>query len=141
MIEIEAQNVIDLKSRKPYRLVREEQIKARRKAKRQAKKELDEGRAEYREAILSSLRQITKLVEEGKLHGLILLAQEPKSKLFLTDVVLDERFVPAQDLFAFVGCLEALKLELSDASTMAPVLGLDGSVIDPEVNYIEDYEE
>lgn len=134
------ENVIDLKSRKPYQEVRRIDRKKRRQDKRRVKTEADAARQAHREAILSCLRQTTKLVEEGRLEGLIILSREPTTKLFLTDVVIDQRIIPANDLHSFVGCLETLKIELADAAAMAPALMLDGSTIDPaeQSEYIDD---
>lgn len=125
-------NVIDMKTRRPYWSVEKERKRANRSSKRRIKREQMEAREEHRDAMLSCLSGLTRLVQEDKLEGLLIIAREPTSKLFLTDVVMDDRIIPSNDLHAFIGCMETLKIELADAAAMAPALMLDGSVIDPE---------
>lgn len=133
-------DVIDIKTRRPWALARAEAQKARRKAKRQEKKEAKLGVEEHRAAMLEVLDGVRKLVEAGRLEGLLLIAREPTTKLFFTEIVLDDRIIPNNDLHSFVGCLETLKIELADGAAMAPALLLDGSTIDPEMEPPE-YEE
>jgi hypothetical protein len=133
-------DVIDIKTRRPWALARAEAQKARRKAKRQEKKEAKEGIEEHKAAMLEVLDGVRKLVEAGRLEGLLLIAREPKTKHFFTEVVLDDRIITNNDLHSFVGCLETLKIELADGAAMAPALMLDGSTIDPEMEPPE-YEE
>lgn len=134
--------VIDLKTRRPYWTVQREQKSAKRKARRLRKSEQDQARSEHQAAMLTCLTGLMRLAEEGKLEGLILLAREPKSKLFLTDIVLDERVIPPNDLHSFIGCMTTLQMELADAAAQsAPALLLDGSIVDPEqTEDFEDYE-
>lgn len=125
-------NVIDLKSRKPFAQARAEEAKRKRQAARQRRKSENDAVMEHRECVIDALEGVLTMVRAGKLEGLILIAREPKSKLFLTELVLDERVVLPNDLHAFVGIMETLKLELADsAAATAPALLVGGQVLDP----------
>jgi hypothetical protein len=134
------EKVIDIKSRRPYAVAKAEEAKQRRAAKRQAKKQWSEVREEHKSVLLEVLDQVRARVADGKLEGLILLAREPTTKLFLTEVVLDDRLIPPNDLHSYVGCMETLKIELADGAAMAPALLNDGSVIDPSEQIDEEYD-
>jgi len=123
--------VIDLKTRRPYAVAKAEEAKQRRAAKRQQKKLQADGRQEHRDAMLEILGAVTKLVEEGQLEGLVIVARNPATKYFFTDVCLDDRVIPMNDLHAYVGCLETLKIELADGAAMAPAILYTGETIDP----------
>lgn len=134
--------VIDIKSRKPWAQSRAEEAKARRKARRQAKKNASDAVMEHREELLEILGKVTRLVTEGRIEGLVLMARETQSKLFLTEIALDDRIITPNDLHSVVGCLEALKLEVADtAIACAPCLTLDGTIMDPQAEPIEDWDE
>jgi hypothetical protein len=133
--------VIDFKSRRPYAVARAEQAKQKRAAKRQQKKLQADGKQEHREAMLEVLRAVINLVEKGELEGLVMVARHPTTKLFFTDVCLDDRIIPTNDLHAYVGCLETLKIELAEGAAMAPAILFDGTTIDPMLEPVDDEEE
>ncbi|OCP21917.1 MULTISPECIES: hypothetical protein [unclassified Ensifer] len=124
--------VIDLKSRKPFAQARAEETKRRRAATRKAKKETADAIMEHREAVIETLEGMIKMVRAGELEGLVCVMRNPASKLFMTDVVMDDRIIPPNDLHAYVGVIETLKLELADsAAANAPALLIGGEVVDP----------
>jgi hypothetical protein len=135
-------SVIDIKTRKPFAQARAEETKRKRAATRKAKKDVADAFMEHRDCLIESLEGVLKMVREGKLHGLIIIAREPNTKLFLTDVILDDRLIPANDLHAFVGVMETLKLELADsAAANAPALLIGGEVVDPTQIPEEEWDE
>ncbi|WP_276122709.1 hypothetical protein [Pararhizobium qamdonense] len=135
------EKVVDFRTRRPYAIAKAEENKAKRKARSKVRKQESDNKAAHREALLEVLGSTIKLVEEGRLEGLVILSREVTTKLFYTDVVLDDRVIPLNDLHAFVGCLETLKIELADGAAMAPALLGDGSTIDPGQDAGGDWEE
>jgi hypothetical protein len=129
-------NVIAFGSRKPL-----EQHQAEEAAAALAIEEAEEKRATEHQALcLSTLDKLKGLVEAGRLSGLIILGRDPQTKLFLTETVLDATVTPATEMFAYVGVVETLKVELTEYASMAPALMTDGSVNDPWAE-VEDEEE
>lgn len=124
--------VIDMKSRKPFAQARAEEKKRKRQASRKAKKKAADAVLEHRECLIECLEGVLKMVREGHLEGLILIARDTQHKIFLTDIVMDDRIIAPNDLHAFVGVMETLKLELADtAAATAPALLVGGGRIDP----------
>lgn len=135
------ETVIDLKTRKPWAQSRAEERKAKRRASRQAKKNVADAVMQHREDMLEVLEKLTRMVTEGRLEGLVIVSRETSTKLFLTELALDERIIAPNELHSLVGVMEALKLELADsAMACAPCLTLDGSVMDPQDQPEEDWE-
>ncbi|MBX4911345.1 hypothetical protein HJA82_28965 [Rhizobium bangladeshense] len=127
--------VIDLKTRKPFALARAEERKQKRSASRKAKKQAADAVMEHRDAMIEVLEGLLKMTREGHLEGLVLFSRDTKHKIFLTEVVLDDRVIPPNDLHAFVGVMETLKLEIADmAAATAPALLLSGERLDPTAN-------
>ncbi|QIG69062.1 hypothetical protein EVB77_028 [Rhizobium phage RHph_N1_10] len=135
--------VIDLKTRKPFALARSEERKQKRAASRKAKKDAADAVMEHRDAMIEILEGLLKMTRAGQLEGLVLLSRDTQHKIFLTEVVLDDRVVPPNDLHAFVGVMETLKLELADmAAASAPALLIGGERIDPtKIPAEEEWEE
>lgn len=134
--------VIDLKTRKPWAQSRAEERKAKRRASRQAKKNIADAVMQHREDLLEILDKVRRMVLEGRLEGLVLLSRETTSKLFLTEIAMDETIITPNELHSFVGVMEALKLELADAvMATAPCLRLDGTVLDPKDEPEQEWEE
>lgn len=124
--------VIDLKSRKPFAQARAEETKRKRAATRKAKKDAADAVMSHREAVIETLEGMIKMVRAGELEGLVCVMRNPATKLFMTDVVMDDRIIPPNDLHAYVGVIETLKLELADsAAANAPALLIGGEVVDP----------
>ncbi|QIG75601.1 hypothetical protein EVC20_030 [Rhizobium phage RHph_Y2_17_1] len=130
--------VIDLKTRKPFALARSEERKQKRAASRKAKKQAADTVMEHRDAMIEILEGLLKMTREGHLEGLVLLSRDTKHKIFLTEILLDDRIIPPNDLHAFVGVMETLKLELADqAAATAPALLIGGERLDPTAEPIE----
>ncbi|AGC36206.1 hypothetical protein B7L88_gp082 [Rhizobium phage RHEph10] len=130
--------VIDLKTRKPFALARSEERKQKRAASRKARKQAADAVMEHRDAMVEILEGLLKMTREGHLEGLVLLSRDTKHKIFLTEILLDDRIIPPNDLHAFVGVMETLKLELADqAAATAPALLIGGERLDPTAEPIE----
>lgn len=127
-------NVISIGTRKPWR---EEQVEKRRQRRSEAQKKrraADEAHAEHRAALLEMLENTKKLVEMGRLEGLLVIGRDPDSKHFYTDINIDNRIVERGDLYAWIGCMATLETELKDEAMMSPAVQPDGSIIDPWEN-------
>ncbi len=85
---------------------------------------------EQKKNILDRIDQLRHLVEQDRISGMVLIAQDPITGYFLTDICL-EPDLNRTELFGFVGVLETVKLEISEAATMAPVMDLTGTIVDP----------
>jgi hypothetical protein len=130
--------VIDLKTRKPFALARSEERKQKRAATRKAKRQAADAVMEHRDAMIEILEGLLKMTREGHLEGLVLLSRDTQHKVFLTEILLDDRIIPPNDLHAFVGVMETLKLELADqAAATAPALLIGGERLDPTAAPIE----
>jgi hypothetical protein len=133
--------VIDLKTRKPFALARSEERKQKRAATRKAKRQAADAVMEHRDAMVEILEGLLKMTREGHLEGLVLLSRDTKHKIFLTEILLDDRLIPPNDLHAFVGVMETLKLELADqAAATAPALMIGGERLDPTAVPEEEWE-
>lgn len=68
-------------------------------------------------------------METDRVDEFVIVGRDVETKHFLTEVIL----APNQqnDLFAFIGVLSALKLELTEQSQLSPALLLDGTIADP----------
>ncbi len=134
------EKVIDMKSRKPFALARAEEKKRKRQASPKAKKDAADAAMEHREVMIEVLESILKMTREGHLEGLVLLSRDTQHKIFLTEIVLDDRIVPPNDLHSFVGVMETLKLELADqAAATAPALLTSGERLDPMAEPADDW--
>lgn len=80
---------------------------------------------EQRKNILDRIDQIRHLVAEGRIDDFVFVGRDVETKHFLTEVALSP--VNSSEIFAFVGVLSALKLELTERSQLAPAMLLDGS--------------
>lgn len=87
--------------------------------------------SEYQESMIAMLDRVMKLVAEGRLVGLMVLGKDPVTDLFLTEVHLRCPHIDRQDMFSYMGVLETLKLEMSEAASMAPVITSTGTILDP----------
>lgn len=85
----------------------------------------------HKEANLKILHQVRTLIEEDKLEGLIVIGRQKGGNAFLTELAFDEKVIPLADLGAYVGVIEALKLEFVEDAQMAPMLQPDGTLLDP----------
>lgn len=124
-------NVISLGSRRSYHQEQAEMAAAVQIETEQIEKQLNEAQNSHKETLLKMLTDTIKLVEADQLEGMLVIGRHKTSKLFYTDVVLDDRIIPPHDLFSYVGCLETLKMELADSASMAPCIRSDGSTLDP----------
>lgn len=83
-----------------------------------------------RDAMLSIIDGLKKLIESGRCHNLIVLAEDPMSGYPITELCLDPK-LDRSELFGIMGLLDMIKMEISDAASMSPVLMLDGEILDP----------
>lgn len=120
-------NVISFGSRKPL-AVEQAETEATVKVAEEAAAGLV---TSHREVCLEMLEAARKLIEAGKLEGLVIMGRNPESRHFYSDIALDDRIIPRQDVAAYVGNLEAMKMELLDNVAMAPYMDMDGQVVDP----------
>lgn len=81
--------------------------------------------------LLEILDSVRKLVEQGRVDGLILLAHDPLSGLFNTQISMREGVVPRRDYATYLGGLTALQMELMDMVQMAPCVNEEGLIVDP----------
>ena len=81
---------------------------------------------EARPKTLEKLDQIRRLVDQGRISEFIFIGRDPETRLFLTELALDQS--APTEVFAFVGVMNAVQLELTEQSQLAPALMLDGSV-------------
>lgn len=121
-------NVISLGSRKPLAEVQAEEAKI---AAAEAEM-LSTQRAEAKRLTLESIDAIRAAVEADKVGGLVMITQNLTSKIFMSDVVIDRAVITPDQLFAWTGIMEVLKLEIASYATMSPEIMLDGTVMDPE---------
>ena len=132
-------NVISIGTRKPWREEQAERRKQRRSEGQKKRRAKDEAEMEHRMALLEMLENTKKLVEMGRLEGLIIIGRDAKpdaqgERHFYTDVNVDDRIVKKGDLFAWVGCMATLEMELKEGAMMAPALQEDGAILDPWEN-------
>lgn len=86
----------------------------------------------HKEANLRMLDDVRRLVEADQLEGLVIVARQRGRGAFLTDHSLTGPSIPPNELFAYAGVMSALVNEITDvASTLAPCLLSDGTVIQP----------
>jgi hypothetical protein len=103
---------------------------------------LAEALSEAQEALLKGLDDVRNLIISGRLEGFVLLGRDPSTDLFHSQVLLPTAAVPRHKLFAYIGMLDCLKLELSDAAAFAPSVMEDGTILDPYLDDgIEEFEE
>lgn len=121
-------NVFSIKTGK---LLEEEQTAAL-MAEAEADEEFERALTEEQTRLITILNQAKDLVENGRLEGFVMMGRDPMSGLFYTEVALRDPFVTKNDLYAYIGCLEAIKVELSDAAMMAPAIIAGGVIVDPE---------
>lgn len=120
-------DVIHMASRRPFDQVIEEE----------AREDLaaiaaeDQALEDYRNKLIDLLDRLRFLVGQGRLTGLVILGTDPMTDLFLTEVHLDSPEIERQDLFAYMGVLEMLKIEMSEGASMAPVITSTGNILDP----------
>lgn len=129
-------NVISLGSRRSYRQEQAERKEAIQVEAENAEKQMTEAQAAHKETILKMLQDTIKLVETDQLEGVLIVGRHKTSKLFFTDLVVDERITPPQEMFSYVGCLETLKMEFAEMAAMAPCLRSNGTILDPSVPYV-----
>lgn len=91
---------------------------------------VDASREEHKRRVLEKIDALRKLVEQGRVEGLVLLGQDPMTGYFLTELCLDPEMNRAE-LFGFLGVLDTLKLEITEMAAMAPTITLTGAVLDP----------
>lgn len=88
---------------------------------------IEQDKREHLTRIRCGLEDLSK---QDRIGNLILIAQDPKTGLFLHEVHHDPR-ARTVDLLGMIGILETLKLELTERAAMAPSITLDGDIIDP----------
>lgn len=82
-----------------------------------------------------------ELIDKGKLTGLIVLGIDPETGLFFNQARLDGPYVYPHMLFAYVGQLQALAVELTDAAmNLSAYIDRDGSIVTPDEPDDEDEE-
>jgi hypothetical protein len=96
----------------------------------------------HNEAMAITFAETCNLVETNKMNAAIVIGRSPEG-LFFTEVMLDPREIARNDVFAWIGAMEALKLELMDLAQMAPLMLSDGSILDPQdqMPVFEEYDE
>lgn len=129
-------NVISFGSRRNFLQEQAEKQEAERQAVEVAQKAAEHAITDHQATLLKMLDDARRLVEEGKLECLLMIGRHPETKYFYTDLALDARLMPSQDYFAYVGCLETLKMELTDTCAMAPALIADGTILAPESHIV-----
>lgn len=129
-------NVISLNSGRSYKqeLIEEKLLDEEiERVKREAKSEAE---VKHRQQMIEALENTKKLVEEGRLKGLVLLARDSEpdeegERTFLTEVNLDSAVITRNDIFAWLGCLSTLEYELRESALMARHMTRDGKIADP----------
>lgn len=121
------EKVVHLATRKPL----EEVTKAEMDAALEEMAERDAAFDEDQKVSLELLEKLKILVENGRLTGLIVLGLDPMTDSFLNEMRLQSPAIGPGTLFAYMGLLETLKLEIADTAMMAPVMSADGEIIDP----------
>jgi hypothetical protein len=71
------------------------------------------------------------LVESGRLTGLIVIGLDPMTDHFFNEIRMDGPAIERQTMFAYIGILDTIKMELMEAAMMAPVMNTDGAIVDP----------
>lgn len=93
-----------------------------------------------RDECIELLQKAMALVEAGRLRGLVLIGIDPATDYFFNEIRLGGPSVGRHNMFGYMGILDALKIELFDASSMSPTISVDGNVVDP-FDAMEDYDE
>jgi len=109
-------NVISLTSGRPIEVEIEEQ------------KQLDQ---EFINSQLEVLDKLRDQIATGRFAELIVISRDTESGLFVHDLVFKSETSRSTDIFAWAGILNALTLEVTDLSMMAPTITSDGTVVDP----------
>lgn len=120
-------NVISFGSRKPLAVEQAEQAIM----VEEAEKAQEHALTTHQEVCLKMIDNIRELVAAGRLQGLVMIGREPTTGLFMTELAMHDQVTPRHELFAYVGALETIKMELADAAAMAPTLLATGEVVDP----------
>ena len=118
-------NVISLASRKPIEVEEAEALEAH-KAEIEAKDNADQAARGYQ---IQALDDIRARLAAGDIDGFVLIGHSPKG-CFLTEVAIPQT-ANAIVTMAYLGALEAIRLELADSAQMMPQMINDGSIIDP----------
>lgn len=79
---------------------------------------------------LDVLGRMEQMARDGRIGGFLLVAQDNVTGYFMHELQ-----IPAEgdlhELFGFIGILENIKLELAERTAMAPMVNLDGKIVDP----------
>lgn len=126
------ENVISLRSRKPlHQTIVEENQSAAERADMNIK------------AHLETIDNMRRLVETGRLQGLVLLARDTQTGLFYHDVIFPfkdgEAGCPPQEALLYTGFIETVKIQFADLASWAPTILSDGTVAAPEPIDEEDF--
>jgi hypothetical protein len=134
-------NVVSMSSRRPLEVEQAEQELMDAAEEEVRLTALSENQLE----MIATLEATMQLVTSGRLEGFVLLGRDPSTGIFLTEVHLAPVSVSKVDMFAYVGCMDVLKMELAEIAAMAPLMTKDGEIIDPFENVDEmpewEYEE
>lgn len=90
------------------------------------------------DAQLDILDKVRGQIASGNLEGLIIVSRNPETRLFMQEMIFPPNFHLTGDAFAYAGLLEAIKLEMTDISQMAPIIACTGEVINPHIEDEED---
>ena len=133
--------IISIKTRKPIPTP-EDIAEAERVEQETEHKRLTEVQEFAKNEILDILNRTASLVQQGKIQGIVLMARDVERGLFLQEISMRPEVFPRSEVFSVIGCLSALKQELTDiAMTEAPVMNLDGNIVGAmvEVDNFEEY--
>lgn len=99
--------------------------------------EVEKIATEHQQSIIDRLAAVQVLADQGRVGGFVLIFRDTQTGLFYTDVAANEPVVMRNDIHAFIGCLETIKMEMTDLASMAPFVSADGSMVDPYDNPVE----
>lgn len=97
-------------------------------------RQISEDTQASKDLMLSSLDKIRKLVEEDRLSGFCLTAQNTEGSAHLTISAMNHSQMVATNYLAYSGALNALAEDMNDMASHGPHMTLEGDYfgIDPE---------
>lgn len=82
---------------------------------------------------MDKIKNIEHITNSGRVGPFAFVAQDQLTGLFYTEVETGDRNA-RKHLFALIGVLEAVKMELLEKAALAPTLDSHGGIIDPYQN-------
>ncbi len=123
-------NVFSIRSGIPL----EEEEKLIEEETRRIQEHEDQELENERKKNLELIDRVRSLVESGRLVGLVVMGFDPVTDLPLNELQLNGPSINRTKLFAYVGMLEMLKIEVNEAAMMSPTINADGNIVDPYVS-------